>query len=78
MHWVFALSELSYLESLLIIPLTLGATKQNDVFLEVVPKGRRQKYLSSDPLSLVRMWLTSSSCGRPHLALDTILYGLVV
>jgi len=38
---------------------SLRATKQNHAFSEVVPKGLVQKYRFSDPLSLVRMWLTS-------------------
>src|SRR6218665_615672 len=42
--------------------------------LEVV----RQKYIFSDPLSLVRMWLTPSPCGRPHIALDTTLWSCSV
>jgi len=44
--------------------------------LEVV----RQKYLFFDPLSLVRMWLTPSPCGRPHIALhvDTTLWSCSV
>ena len=44
---------------MLIIPFFLRATKQNHAFSEVVPKGLVQKYRFSDPLSLVRMWLTS-------------------
>src|SRR6218665_1601409 len=41
---------------------------------KVVPKGRPQKYLYSYPLSLVRMWITPSHCGRPDLALVTTLW----
>jgi len=45
------------------------------ILLRVVHKGRPQKYLFSDPLSaFVRIWLTPSSCERPHLALDTALW----
>src|SRR6218665_847383 len=42
--------------------------------LEVV----HQKYLFFDPPSLVRMWLTPSPCGRPHIALDTTLWSCSV
>src|SRR6218665_3480340 len=61
-------------KSVLIIPFPLRATRQNHAFSEVVPKGRPQKYLFAYLLSIVRMWLTPSPCGRPHLSLDTTLW----
>src|SRR6218665_3128275 len=58
---LLSLSELSYLlvRKGCAHHFSLRATKQNHAFSEVVPKGLVQKYLFSDTLSLVRMWLTS-------------------
>src|SRR6218665_2599454 len=56
----------------------LRAAKETHGLSEVVPKSRPQKYLFSDLLSLVCMWLTPSPCGHHRLALDTTLWSCSV
>src|SRR6218665_2506361 len=65
-------------KGVLIIPFSIRATKQNHAFSEVVPRGRPPKIPIFRPLSLVRMWLTPTPFGRPHITLDTALWSCSV